>query len=68
MGGGAEYAFGPHWSVKAELLYIDFGTISSNSPLIAATAPFAVGAGYSWSTKIRERDDVARVGVNYKLN
>ena len=68
VGGGAEYAFAPHWSVKAELLYIDFGTISSNSPLIAATAPFAVGAGYGWSTKIRERDDVARVGVNYKLN
>jgi outer membrane immunogenic protein len=68
VGGGAEYAFAPHWSVKAELLYIDFGTISSNSPLIAATAPFALGAGYSWSTKIRERDDVARVGVNYKLN
>jgi outer membrane immunogenic protein len=68
VGGGAEYAFAPQWSVKAELLYIDFGTISSSSPLIAATAPFAVGTGYGWSTKIREHDDVARVGVNYKLN
>jgi outer membrane immunogenic protein len=68
VGGGAEYAFAPHWSVKAELLYIDFGTVSLNSPLIAATAPFALGKGYSWSTKIGERDDVARIGVNYKLN
>jgi outer membrane immunogenic protein len=68
VGGGAEYAFAPHWSVKAELLYIDLGTVSLNAPLIAATTPFAVGAGYFWSTKIRERDDVARIGVNYKLN
>lgn len=68
VGGGAEYAFAPHWSVKAEFLYIDLGTVSYNSPLVAATAAGAVGAGYSWSTKIRERDDVARIGLNYKLN
>jgi outer membrane immunogenic protein len=68
VGGGAEYAFAPQWSVKAEFLYIDLGTVSYNSPLVAATTVGAVGAGYSWSTKIRERDEVARIGLNYKLN
>jgi outer membrane immunogenic protein len=68
MGGGAEYAFAPHWSLKTEILYIDLGTVSYNSPLVAATPAGTVGAGYSWSTKIRERDEVARIGLNYKLN
>jgi outer membrane immunogenic protein len=68
IGGGAEYALVPHWSIKAEFLYIDLGTFTYNSPLVAAATPGAVGAGYSWSTKIREQDEVARVGLNYKFN
>jgi outer membrane immunogenic protein len=68
VGGGAEYAFAPKWSMKAEFLFIDLGTFTYNSPLVAAATPGAVGAGYSWSTKIREHDEVARVGLNYRLN
>jgi len=68
IGGGAEYAFMPRWSVKAEFLYIDFGTLTYSSPLVAAAAPGALGAGYSWSTRIRNHDEVARVGLNYKFN
>jgi len=52
--------------VKAEYLYIDLGTVAYNSPLVAAAAPFV--AGYSWSTTMHERDEVARVGLNYKFN
>ncbi len=67
VGAGSEYAFAPHWSVKAEFLYVDLGTFTYNSPLVAAAAAGAVGAGYSWSTRIHERDEVARVGLNYKF-
>lgn len=68
VGGGAEYAFAPRWSFKTEFLHVDLGNVSYNSPLVAAATAGAVGAGYSWSTKIRERDEIARVGLNYKLN
>jgi len=67
-GGGAEYAFAPGWSAKAEFLYIDLGTFAYASPLIAAASHSAVGVSYSWNTKIHERDELARVGLNYKFN
>jgi outer membrane immunogenic protein len=66
VGGGAEYAFADNWSLKGEYLYMDFGTYSYSSPLIAATAPF--GPGYSWSSSVREREQLVRVGLNYKFN
>ena len=68
IGAGAEYAFTPGWSVKAEYLYVDFGTRTYISPLVSAAAPAAVGTGYFWSTSVRERDNIVRVGVNYKFN
>lgn len=67
-GVGAEYAFAPNWSVKAEYLYVDLGTQTYRSPLVAAVAPSAVGPGYSWSTSVRDRENIVRVGLNYKLN
>jgi len=68
IGAGAEYAFAPNWSVKAEYLYVDFGTRTYYSPLVATIAPAAVGNGYNWTTTVRERDNIVRVGLNYKFN
>jgi opacity protein-like surface antigen len=65
-GGGAEYAFAANWSLKGEYLYMDFGTYSYSSPLIAETAPF--GPGYSWGSSVREREQLVRIGLNYKFN
>jgi outer membrane immunogenic protein len=65
IGAGVEYAFLPNWSVKGEYLYIDFGTNSYLSPLVSAAVPFA--PGYAWATNAREREHVARVGVNYRF-
>jgi outer membrane immunogenic protein len=67
-GAGAEYAFAPNWSVKAEYLYVDLGTQTYRSPLVAAVAPNAAGPNYSWSTSGRDRENIVRVGLNYKLN
>ena len=62
-GGGVETALSGNWSVKAEYLYIDFGSISSTGTLTAfqglSTAPF------SHSTNLSA--GIARAGVNYKF-
>jgi outer membrane immunogenic protein len=65
IGAGVEYAFLPNWSVKGEYLYVDFGSNSYLSPLVAAAAPFA--PGYAWATTAHEREHIARVGVSYKF-
>ena len=36
------------------------------SPLTAAVAPFATG--YAWNTNVTLREQVARLGVNYKFD
>ena len=67
-GVGGEYAFSSKWSVKAEYLYVDLGTFSYFSPLVAAAAPAAVGPGYAWRTSVTERDHIVRVGLNYHFS
>jgi outer membrane immunogenic protein len=66
LGGGLEYAITNNWSVKGEYLYMNFGSWSYNSPLVAPVG--AVGAGYLWSTQVSAREHVARVGLNYKFD
>ena len=63
-GFGGEYAINSNWSLKAEYLYVDLGTFTYFSPLVAAVPAFA--PGYSWRTSISERDHIVRVGVNYR--
>jgi outer membrane immunogenic protein len=63
VGAGAEWAFAANWSVKAEFLYFRLPELNTTSPLIAATSPFA--PGYSWATKLRMDESVARVGLNF---
>jgi outer membrane immunogenic protein len=65
LGAGFEYAFSGPWSLKAEYLYVDLGRFSYNSPLVASAAPAA--PGYSWSTTVRERAQLVRLGVNYRF-
>jgi outer membrane immunogenic protein len=68
VGAGAEWAFAPNWSVKAEYLFADLGTQTYRSPLVAAVAPNAVGPNYFWTTSVRNRENIARVGLNYRFN
>jgi outer membrane immunogenic protein len=66
VGGGLEWALTNNWSVKAEYLYLRFDGFAYASPLVAAAAPFA--PGYAWNTSVTLREQVARVGVNYKFD
>jgi outer membrane immunogenic protein len=63
IGGGAEWAFDPHWSVKAEYLYADFGSISTSTNV--ASAAF-VNANI-FSTSVNLKANIIRAGVNYKF-
>ena len=61
LGGGVEYALTPNWSVKAEYEYLDFGRKRVTlSPAAAGLAPF--------DADIRQRIQLAKVGINYKLD
>lgn len=55
VGGGAEYAFTPNWSMKAEYRYTDLGNTSNAAPLNGA-APYSVSNTFSTVT----------VGLNFK--
>lgn len=55
VGGGAEYAFTPNWSIKAEYLYVDLGKIDCA----------VCGGGLPTSVKFNE--NIVRGGVNYKF-
>lgn len=65
VGGGLEWMFAPRWSVKAEYLYYDLGTVSFNQLL---TAVDTAGPGISVSairSDAHYRGNIARAGVNY---
>jgi outer membrane immunogenic protein len=63
VGGGAEWMFVPQWSIKAEYLYVDFGSVSTT---LATNIAFGVFAN-SMSTSADLKAQIARVGLNYKI-
>lgn len=61
VGAGFEYAVDRNWSVKAEYLYLDFGTISGAATLTPAFA------GLTFSNTTRLTANLGRIGVNYRF-
>lgn len=57
-GAGAEYVFANRWSVKAEYLYVDAGSVSFSS--IGDT----IGT-YTGSHSVHLKTNIARAGLNY---
>jgi outer membrane immunogenic protein len=68
-GGGLEWLFAPNWSVKAEYLYYDLGSVTYGlSPLQnfnTAGTLFTSGAPVS---RTRFNGHIARAGLNYHFN
>ena len=61
LGAGVEYALTPHWSVKAEYEYLDFGRQRTTlAPVTTIVSPF--------DEDIRQRIQIAQIGVNYKFD
>jgi len=63
VGGGGEWAFNPHWSVKGEYLYVNFGSVSTT--LITNLAGAAVPNTMTTSAKLNA--SIARFGLSYKF-
>src|SRR5258707_14656542 len=61
LGAGVEYALTPHWSVKAEYEYLDFGRQRTTlAPVTTIVSPF--------DEDIRQRIQIAEIGFNYKFD
>jgi len=64
VGGGLEFMVAPGWSLKAEYLYIPFGSISLKPTPVVFPGP--VIGGSVFSSKATNLDtNVIRVGLNY---
>jgi outer membrane immunogenic protein len=62
VGGGLEYALTRNWTVKAEYLYLDFGSITSTGR-VTSTAFGTLGNVFSHSADLTA--NIARLGLNY---
>lgn len=57
VGGGLEYAIQPHWTVRAEALYVDLGTSEITTPGFSSSCRFGFKHHYA----------IGRLGLNYKF-
>jgi len=66
-GAGAEWMIAPKWSVKAEYLHYDLGSVSFvNRPTGTAASAFFVGQVYQTTVVTASfRGDIVRAGINY---
>ena len=65
VGGGAEWALDRQWSLKAEYLFLSFGSISTSvSDLNTPGSGFGNNA---LATKVDLDAQIARVGLNHKF-
>jgi outer membrane immunogenic protein len=73
LGGGLEWMFAPSFTVKAEYLYYDLGSVSTELGTSGSVVlPGSVGAGSPWFTNAstvstRYSGNILRVGLNYQL-
>jgi outer membrane immunogenic protein len=56
IGGGVEYGLTRDWSLRAEYLFVDSGTITNQSPLLASNVSFRLS---------RVFENIARIGFGY---
>jgi outer membrane immunogenic protein len=63
VGGGLETAIAGPWTVKLEYLYLDLGSQTASAP-----NDFGLGFTVVTTANARFRENVVRVGVNYKFN
>jgi outer membrane immunogenic protein len=66
VGGGGEWAIAPHWSIKAEYLFVQLGG-SSQQVATTTLGPAALTTDAMTLAVNRENFSIARGGVNYKF-
>ncbi len=65
VGGGAEWAVSKNWSVKAEYLYVDFGSVTATGTVNDEVGLVSYANGVSTKTSLTAQ--IARAGINYKF-
>jgi outer membrane immunogenic protein len=66
IGGGLEYMFAPHWTVKAEYLYYDLGSVTyALPPIVQTTATGTPFFGAASASHVAFTGNIARAGVNF---
>jgi len=68
LGGGVEALLWGNWSLKAEYLYVNFGT---ESAVGYGTTPYTIGNGSNnnpFTHSLDLKASIARLGINYKFN
>ncbi|HME58830.1 MAG TPA: outer membrane beta-barrel protein [Terracidiphilus sp.] len=69
IGGGGEYALDKHWSLGAEYLYVDFGSIQNAGTVLTTISG---GGDPSWPSNVFTHTailtgNIARFNVNYRF-
>jgi outer membrane immunogenic protein len=67
IGGGVEWKWTANWSIKAEYLYADFGTLTVNAGALQFPVPGGFGGSATAQTTSHLHENIARVGVNYRF-
>jgi outer membrane immunogenic protein len=72
FGGGAEWALSRNWSLKAEYLFMDFGSVTTRSSISCGPGGAAVCAFFNvtpnqFDTTADLTAQVARIGLNYRF-
>jgi outer membrane immunogenic protein len=65
IGGGFEWALNDHWSVKAEYLYLDFGSVTASGQVPGGGAKATAISTMSTTGDLTAH--IARAGVNYQF-
>jgi outer membrane immunogenic protein len=67
LGGGLEWMFAPQWSVKAEYLYYDLGTVTLNQTFTLLGVGNPRNINDNIQSVAHYKGNIARVGLNYKF-
>ena len=67
IGGGVEAGLGGGWSLKAEYLYVDFGSVSTTSTNLTAFNPAIAFPTNVFTHSTDLKANIARVGLNYRF-
>jgi outer membrane immunogenic protein len=67
VGGGVEWKWSAQWSLKAEYLYADLGSLGYNTLLQSMSTGGRIYSTANASTTSHVYENIARVGFNYKF-
>ena len=65
IGAGLEWMFAPRWSLRAEYLYFDLGSVTLNTTLIQLASGVTINGSANISSVAHYNGNIVRGGLNY---